>query len=79
MFLIDDLLLAPGKAMLFVVSEVSKKAKEEWLDDAGIKQELRDLYLRLENGRIGEAEFDARERLLVTRLEEITRLKSALR
>ena len=33
MFLIDDLLMAPGKAVLFVFQELARKAQEELLDD----------------------------------------------
>jgi hypothetical protein len=75
MFLIDNLLMAPGKAVFFLFEELAKKAQEEWLDDAGVKQELQEIYALLDSGKITDAEFEQRERRLLTRLEQIARVK----
>jgi hypothetical protein len=75
MLLVDDLLLAPGRGLLFVFKELAKTAQKELLDDEAIRQELRELYMRLETGRISEQEFAQRESLLVRRLEAIERMK----
>jgi hypothetical protein len=77
MFLLDDLLLAPGKAALFLFKELAKKAQEEWLDDDSIKQELQEIYTMLESGRISDKEFEARECRLLERLEQIAKVKFA--
>jgi hypothetical protein len=75
MFLLDSLLLAPGKAVLFMFEELAKKAQEEFLDDDSVKQELQDIYARLEGGTISEQEFETRELGLMQRLEQIARAK----
>jgi hypothetical protein len=70
--LVDDLLLAPITGLLWVFRKIHEAAQEEMLGEAdAITQELRDLYMMLETGRVTEAEFDARERALLDRLEVI--------
>jgi len=70
--LVDDLLLAPLTGLLWVFRKIHEAAQEEMLGEAdAITQELRDLYMMLETGRVTEAEFDARERALLDRLEVI--------
>ena len=72
MLLVDDLLLAPLTGLLWVFRKIHEAAQEEMLGEAdAITQELRDLYMMLETGRVTEAEFDARERALLDRLEVI--------
>jgi hypothetical protein len=75
MFLIDDLLCAPGKAILFIFRELANKGLEELLDDESVKRELQELYNLLSSGKISEAEFEGRENRLLERLEQIARLK----
>jgi hypothetical protein len=74
-FLIDDLLMAPGRALLFLFDELAKKAQEEWLDDGPVKQQLQEIYALLESGKISEREFESAEFALVQRLEQIARVK----
>ena len=76
MFLIDDLLLAPGKAAFFLFESLAKKAREELLDEAPLKQGLQEIYALLEAGQITEEEFALRESGLLEQLEQISRLKS---
>jgi hypothetical protein len=75
MFVLDDLLLAPGKAAMFLMKELARKAQEEWLDDDAIKQELQELYTLFEAGRITDKDFEARECRLLERLEQIAKAK----
>ena len=75
MFLIDDLLKAPGKAVFLLFEELARKAQEEWLDDDSVKQELQQIYALLDGGKISESEFEAREQKLLERLEQIARVK----
>jgi len=75
MFLLDSLLMAPGKAVLFLFEEMAKKAQEEFLDDETVKQELQDIYAMLEAGKISEQDFEAREYRLVERLQQIALAK----
>ncbi len=70
MFLLDDLLLAPFRGLLWLINEIQRAAQEEQAGEAeNIRQELVELYMKLETGRITEAEFDARERQLLDRLD----------
>jgi hypothetical protein len=75
MFLIDDVLLAPGKAACVLFQQLARKAQEEWLNDDAIKQDLQRLYEQLESGRISEKDFEEHECRLLARLEEIARIK----
>ncbi len=72
MLLVDDLLLAPIHGLLWIFGKVHDAAQEEIAGEAdAISEELRELYMMLETGRITEAEFDARERTLLDRLETV--------
>jgi hypothetical protein len=72
MLLIDDLIRAPGKFVLWVMRQVHEAAEKE-LDQEGerLTAELSELHRRLESGAIGEREFAARERELLDRLDEL--------
>ena len=75
MLLVDDLLMAPGKAVVALFEQLAKRAQEEFLDDAVVKQELHEIHALIEAGRISETEFETREGRLLERLEQITRAK----
>ena len=74
-FLLDDILLAPLKGVIFIAEKIRAQAMEELLDEEGVRQELRELYMLLETGKISEAEFEEREATLVERLEELEAYK----
>jgi len=75
--LVDDLLLAPLSGLLWVVEKVHDAAREEMAHEAdAITEELRQLYLMLEAKQIAEADFDARERELLDRLDAIRESQS---
>ena len=70
--LIDDILLAPARAVQFIVRQIHNAALEERENEAGaLRAQLSDLYVMLERHQITESEFDARERELLDRLEQI--------
>lgn len=70
MFLIDDLLFAPAKGMLWVFEQVRDAVEEERAGEAdAITETLRQLYMQLEQGVITEEMFDAEERRLLDRLD----------
>lgn len=74
MLLVDDLLLAPMHGLLWVFRQIHEAAREEIAGEAdAITAELSQLYMMLETGRITEAEFEARERVLLDRLDAIRR------
>jgi intein/homing endonuclease len=74
-FLLDDILLLPLKGFIFIAEKIHDQAMEELLNQEGVRQELRELYMLLETGKISEAEFDEREAVLVERVEEIEAYK----
>lgn len=72
MFLIDDVLLAPMHGLLWVFGRIREAAQEEMAGEAdAVTAELRELYMLLETGRLTETEFEARERVLLDRLDAI--------
>ena len=74
MLLVDDLLLAPIHGLLWVFGKIHEAAQEEIAGEAdAITAELSQLYMMLETERITEAEFEARERILLDRLDAIRR------
>jgi len=72
MLLIDDLLLAPGTFLIWILRQVHEAAEQEMDQEAErITAELGELHGRLESGAISEQEFEAREGELLDRLDEL--------
>ena len=72
MFLLDDLLLAPARGLMSVFRSLHDAAQEELAREAeNIRNQLSEMYVLLETGRMSEAEFDRNERDLLERLERI--------
>ena len=72
MLLIDDLLLAPLRGVLWVVEKIHEAGQEELVGEAdAITEQLRQLYTLIERGQITEAEFDTQERELLDRLDKV--------
>ena len=72
MLIIDDLFMAPFKGLFWVFRKIDQAAREEL---EGQKQrmisELSELYMQLDTGKISEQEFNAREKMLLDRLDQI--------
>jgi hypothetical protein len=72
MFLIDDILMAPARGLLWVFKEIHRAATEAQANEAeDITSKISELYMMLETGQITEAEFDAEEKILLDRLDAI--------
>ena len=72
MLLIDDILLFPARGVGWIVNQVRQAATHEFESEAdAVRNELRELYMMLEAGRISEQEFDAQEGPLLERLDRI--------
>jgi gas vesicle protein GvpG len=72
MLLVDDLLFSPVKGILWIFREIHNAAREELASEPeSISQQLRNLYMQLETSAISEQQFDAQEKVLLDRLDEI--------
>jgi hypothetical protein len=72
MLLIDNILLFPVTGIGWICREIHHAARQELAHEAdAITAKLSDLYLMIETGEITEAEFDARERALLDRLDQL--------
>jgi len=72
MFLIDDILLSPLHGIFWVVRKVHEAAQQEQESEMdNITAQLTELYMRLETKQITEEEFDAQEKPLLDRLDQL--------
>lgn len=72
MFIVDDILLAPVHGLFWIFREIRNSVQQEFANAAEtITAELSELYMMLETERITEAEFDAREKELLDRLDNL--------
>lgn len=70
MFIIDDLLTSPGKGLMFVLRKINEAVQQEReAQGKATMAELTALHRELDEGRITEEEFDAREQVLLGRLD----------
>jgi hypothetical protein len=61
MFLIDDILLAPLKGVIFIAEKINEVIEKEMSDEGSIKERLMALQLKFEMDEIDEEEYDLRE------------------
>jgi hypothetical protein len=73
MFLIDSILLAPLKGVIWIGQKLGDIAQIELCDKGRIKEELMALQLQFELDEINEQEYDRREKELLDRLDAITK------
>jgi hypothetical protein len=71
MFLIDDMLLAPLKGVIFLAEKINEVIEKETSDEGSIKERLMALQLKFEMDEITEEEYDEREDELLKHLENI--------
>jgi len=73
MLILDTLLLAPVHGTIWAARQVHNAiAQEQQAEPDRITAELSELYMRLETGRLTEAEFVAREKELLDRLDQLS-------
>jgi hypothetical protein len=71
MLLVDDILLFPIRGVLWCFREIHRAAQEDLeAEGEAIRQQLIQLYMQLETGRISEAEFDEEEKRLLDGLDK---------
>ena len=72
MLLLDDILLFPITGIFWTFRELHRAVLQEMNSEGDdITVQLSELYLMLETGKITEEEFDAREKELLDRLDQI--------
>jgi hypothetical protein len=72
MIIIDTLLSAPLRGLLFVLKKVDEAVwKETEAEEQAIMAELSTLHRALDEGTITEAEFDAREKEFLDQLDRL--------
>lgn len=71
MFLIDDILMAPFKGILFIAEKINEVIEKETSDEGTIKERLMALQLKFEMDEIDEEEYDKREDELLKLLANI--------
>ncbi len=77
MFIVDDILMAPMKGVLWICEQIQEAAEQEQANETeNITTELQKLYRSLESGSITEEEFEARESKLLDRLDSIEGIDS---
>ncbi|MFH0774971.1 MAG: gas vesicle protein GvpG [bacterium] len=71
MFLIDDILLAPLKGVVWLGKQINEVIEKEVSDEGRIKEKLMELQLRFELDEIDEEEYNRQEKELLARLDAI--------
>jgi len=71
MFLIDDILLAPLKGIIFIGNKIDELMQKEISDEGRIKERLMELQLKFEMDEITVEEYDKREEELLDMIERI--------
>lgn len=75
MFLIDDILLAPLKGVIFIANKINDVIEKEMSDEGAIKERLMALQLKFEMDEIDEEEYDRQEDELLNLLNNIREQK----
>ncbi len=71
MLLIDDILLAPLKGIIFLGKKIDELVQKEISDEGRIKERLMELQLKFEMDEISVEEYDRREAELLEMIERI--------
>lgn len=73
MFLVDNILLAPMKGVIWLGKKINEVVEREISDEGVIKEKLLELQLQFELDEISEEEYNKKERELLGRLDVIRR------
>lgn len=75
MFIIDDILLAPLKGVIWLGRKINEIVEKETSDEGRIKERLMELQMRFELDEISEEEYKKQEEELLTRLDAIRKAR----
>ena len=71
MLLIDDILFAPLKGVIFLANKINEVIEKETSDEGAVKERLMALQLKFEMDEIDEEEYDKKEDELLKTLDRI--------
>jgi hypothetical protein len=71
MLIIDNILFAPLRDIIFLGNKINEIIEQELSDEGAIKEQLMELQLKFELDEIDEKEYDMQEEELLNRLEQI--------
>ena len=69
---------APVAGVRYCIEKVVEYAEHEMTDDEPVREQLLELQLELEEGRVSEEEYTERETALLARLREVRELRRQL-
>ena len=69
---------APTAGIKYCIEKVVEFAEHELTDDEPVREQLLELQIELEEGRVGEEEYAEREAVLLARLREIRELRKQM-
>jgi hypothetical protein len=76
MFVVDSLLMAPARGLMFILREVAKAADAEQEGERRtVMADLAALHRALDSGEVTEEEFDTQEATLLERLDRMRGLE----
>lgn len=75
MFIVDDILLAPLKGVIWIGEKINEVSEKEFSDEGLIKEKLMELQLKFELDEISEEEYNKQEKKLLERLDAIRKAK----
>lgn len=75
MFLIDDILLAPLKGVIWLGNKINEVIEKELSDEGLIKEKLMALQLKFELDEVNEDEYQRQEKEILERLDAIRKAK----
>jgi hypothetical protein len=72
LIVLDDIVTAPGKGIMWIFRSVHRAVKDEMANERkNLKAHLSELYQQLERGELTEEEFDEKEGPILDRLDEL--------
>lgn len=72
MLIIDNVLGAPARGLMFVLKEIHKAVQAERADEKRrVMAELKNLHRHFDEGLMTAGEFDEQERMLLDRLDNL--------
>ncbi len=75
MFLLDDILLAPLKSLIWLGEKVNERVEKELFDEETIKEKLLELQFKYELEEMSEEDYRTKETELLERLDAIRKAK----